>query len=124
MLNQILSILFLTITGVVQELALEQMLRVKEHTTRRMRVTYWVMLYFILSIIYVGVNNRVYTQYIRNAIYWAGIMISAAIFYCGPIWRRVIANVVLTFAMSASELAFAIGRDKHDMRDVIAEKIK
>ena len=107
MLNQIFSIIFMTVAGTAQGFALEYMLQVNDkRCNKAFRLAYWTILALIPSLINVLVPSVIKTIDIRLLLHWVLAIIAMTNFYLDPMWRRFIAIVLVFLGMTSSDFIF------------------
>lgn len=105
MINQILNIVFMTLTGTAQGLAMEYMMEIKKGSIQKaFRIIYWTVLAFIPSIINVFIGTGENTIIVRTFIHWGLVFVAIIKFYAEPMWRKLLAVVVLTMGVTSGEL--------------------
>lgn len=111
MINQIIGVILMSISGTLQGMAMEHMIDKKsEKSTPVGRVLYWTIWGIILSSMNVFADKAVETQTIRQILYWASTFAALIFFYKDPLWRKFLAMILLFFAFTMSEFGnyFAI----------------
>lgn len=109
MYSQIASILFMTVAGTVQGIALEYMLETNDKRTNKLfRVIYWTILAFIPSAINVLGENIVNSIGLRQMVHWGMAIIAMFWFYKDPIWRRIVAVFLVYLGMCCADLMFPL----------------
>ena len=103
------NILFMTIGGSTQGIAMEYMLQTKQNTSRWMRLFYWIGFTFILSSMNVLMGSDKSTFALRNVLNVSFILIALVLFYSEPFWKRIVAALVVTFGVMTAELCLAYG---------------
>ena len=105
MVYQICNIIFMTLTGFVQGIALEYMLEVNnERTNRVFRYIYWVILALIPAVINVLGPGVEQTLVLRNVISITMAIIAIRLFYIDVMWRRILALIIVYMGVTSSEI--------------------
>lgn len=103
MFNKIITIIFMSVMGTVQGLALDQMLQVDYQKTRILfRISYWTMLGVLSAIANVVTNNQI--PMLQFGIYGVGVLFPILYFYTDPIWRRILAFFLMVAGLTSAEL--------------------
>lgn len=109
MLNQFINIIFMTLAGTAQGIALEYMLDTNNIRTKKsFRIVYWTILAFMPSVLNVMVDSGNSTIILRNIIHWGMAIIAIICFYLGPVWRRLLAVVLVYFGMTTADLVLLL----------------
>lgn len=103
MFNKLIAILFMSVMGAVQGLALDQMLEVNnQNVKKRFRITYWTMLGILSAIANVLTNNQI--PALQFGIYGIGVVLPILYFYKDPIWRRILAFFLMVVGLTSAEM--------------------
>lgn len=109
MICQLCCVLFLTLTGTVQGMAMEKILKIKDnYITKKVRLISWTGLSLLTGSINVFVNNQFSTISLRNIIQYSISILLCHLFYTDKFWKKLTAIVLTIFAFSTSELLFLI----------------
>lgn len=99
----------MTVSGVVQGLAMEYMMEQKNSKTIFWgRMLYWTIFTAIASAINVLGADVQATHNIRAILYWGCVVCALIFFYKDPFWRMILAIFLVFFAYSLSEFGLVI----------------
>lgn len=116
MINQILCTLFMTIPGIIEGFALDQMLEPdNEKTKKPTRVIIW-SLYNMMWAVYGVFTERsvMLPGYVKTILINVGFVFIEHYLYKDPLWRKILAAVAIFFAVTSGELTLFFSRELFD----------
>ena len=117
MINQILCVVFMTMPGIVEGFALDQMLEPDNSKTKKStRVIIW-SLYNMLWAGYLVFTDPsvIIPGHIRTILINIGFILIEHYIYNDPLWRKIIAAIAIYFAVASGELTLFLSRELFDL---------
>ena len=116
MINQILCVVFMTMPGIVEGFALDQMLEPDREKTKKLtRVIIWAVYNMLWAAYLVFTDPSVIIPgYMKTILIIIGFVFIEQYLYKDPIWRKIFAAVAIFFAVASGELTLFFSRELFD----------
>ena len=117
MLNQILCVIFMTMPGIVEGVALDQMLEPDNGKTKKLtRVIIWALYNMLWAAygVFTDPSARI-PEYLKTILIIVGFVVVEQYLYRDPLWRKILSSIAMFFAVASGELTLFFTREWFDM---------
>ena len=116
MINQILCVVFMTMPGIVEGFALDQMLEPDREKTKKLtRVIIWAVYNMLWAAYLVFTDPSVIIPgQIRTILINIGFVLIEHYIYKDPLWRKILSAIAIYFAVASGELTLLLTKKVFD----------